>query len=170
MAFTVSLTCPRHVAVARGERGRAHRSAHHIRLSPGTPAILGPMISRANHDSAEGSEDSFGARRLDAGRERLEAGRERLERIEDKIEQKFDQIKPRLRGWLHAGTFPLSVLLGAILVILAPDERTRVSSAVFAVTASMLFGVSALYHRGTWSPRAHGVLKRMDHANIFLII
>jgi hemolysin III len=122
------------------------------------------MISNAHDDSAEGSAEAM------SGRERVEAGRERLERIEDKIEQKLEQIKPKLRGWLHAGTFPLSVLLGAILVILAPDERTRVSSAIFAVTASTLFGVSALYHRGSWSPRTLGVLKRMDHANIFLII
>ncbi len=106
--------------------------------------------------------------------DRCEQGRDRLERIEDRIEQGLDTvrdlIKPKLRGWLHAGTFPLSLFLGAILVILAPDERTRVSSAIFAVTASLLFGVSALYHRGTWSPRAHGVLQRLDHANIFLII
>ncbi|GLY28611.1 DNA-binding protein [Kineosporia sp. NBRC 101731] len=105
--------------------------------------------------------------RIEAGVERigdrLEAGRER-------IENKLVELKPRMRGWLHAGTFPLSVLLGAILVILAPDERTRVSTAVFAVTASMLFGVSALYHRGGWSPRTSSFLKRFDHANIFLII
>ena len=105
---------------------------------------------------------------------RLDHGRERLERIEDRLEQKLDTvrdlIKPKLRGWLHTATFPLSVLLGAILVILAPSEKARVSTAIFAVTASLLFGVSALYHRGQWSPRAAGVLKRMDHANIFLII
>ncbi len=106
--------------------------------------------------------------------DRCEASRDRLERIEERIEHGLDTvrdlIKPKLRGWLHAGTFPLSVLLGAILVILAPDEKTRTSSAIFAVTASLLFGVSAVYHRGTWSPRMLGVLKRMDHANIFLII
>jgi len=125
-----------------------------------------------------GDSRSFLGDRRDAGRDRLEAGleasRERLERIEDRIEQGLGTvqkiIKPKLRGWLHAGTFPLSVLLGAILVILAPSEKARVSTAIFAVTASLLFGVSALYHRGHWSPRTAGVLKRMDHANIFLII
>ncbi|GAB3245355.1 PAQR family membrane homeostasis protein TrhA [Kineosporia babensis] len=111
---------------------------------------------------------------LDSGKERvesrIEAGRERIGRIEDKLENKLEELKPRLRGWLHFGTFPLAVLLGAILVILAPDERTRISTTIFAVTASMLFGVSALYHRRNWSPRAGAVLKRLDHANIFLII
>ncbi|MCE0535021.1 hemolysin III family protein [Kineosporia rhizophila] len=111
---------------------------------------------------------------IDSGKEhieaRIEAGRERIGRIEESIEHRLEELKPKLRGWLHAGTFPLSVLLGAILVILAPDERTRVSTAIFAVTASMLFGVSALYHRRNWGPRAGAVLKRLDHANIFLII
>jgi hemolysin III len=106
--------------------------------------------------------------------DRLDQGRERLERLEDKLEEGLDSvkaiIKPKLRGWLHAGTFPLSLLLGAILVLLAPSEKARVSSAIFAVTASLLFGVSALYHRGTWSPHTSRWLKRLDHANIFLII
>ncbi len=34
----------------------------------------------------------------------------------------------------------------------------------------LLFGVSALYHRGHWSPRVEQLLKRLDHSNIFLII
>jgi len=109
----------------------------------------------------------IGRERIGAG---LEAGRERLGRIEESIEHRLTELKPRMRGWLHAGTFPLALTLGAVLVVLAPDERTRVSTAIFAVTASMLFGVSALYHRGHWGPRASSVLQRIDHANIFLII
>lgn len=41
---------------------------------------------------------------------------------------------------------------------------------MYALTACLLFGVSALYHRGNWSPRMDGLLRRLDHANIFLII
>ncbi len=81
-----------------------------------------------------------------------------------------DAVKPRLRGWLHAGTFPLSVVAGVTLTALAPAGRARYAVVVFAVTACLLFGVSALYHRFTWGPRAQAVLKRLDHANIFLII
>jgi hemolysin III len=79
-------------------------------------------------------------------------------------------IKPRLRGWIHLGTFPLAIAAGIVLVALAPGGAPRIASAVFAVTAVLLFGTSALYHRGTWSPRWTGVLKRLDHSNIFLII
>jgi hemolysin III len=78
--------------------------------------------------------------------------------------------KPHLRGWLHAGAFPLAVAAGALLTLLAPAGPRRAAVAVFGVTAALLFGVSALYHRGHWGPRAEAVLQRVDHANIFLII
>jgi hemolysin III len=57
-----------------------------------------------------------------------------------------------------------------VIVLLAPTAEAKVASAIFAVTAALLFGVSALYHRGRWSPRASAILRRLDHANIFLII
>src|ERR671914_636894 len=79
-------------------------------------------------------------------------------------------VKPKLRGWLHAGTFPLAVAAGVVAVVLAPTTQAKVASAIFAVTAALLFGVSALYHRGKWSPKVAAVLRRLDHANIFLII
>lgn len=79
-------------------------------------------------------------------------------------------VKPRLRGWIHAGMAPL-VLAGAIvLVALAPTSTGKVSTAVFGVAAILLFGTSAVYHRGTWSPRWAATLRRLDHTNIFLII
>ncbi|TQL59126.1 PAQR family membrane homeostasis protein TrhA [Oryzihumus leptocrescens] len=79
-------------------------------------------------------------------------------------------LKPHLRGWIHAGTFPLALAAGIVLVCLAPTGTARLGAAVFGLTAAMLFGTSAVYHRGTWSPRVQGVLKRLDHSNIFLII
>ena len=78
--------------------------------------------------------------------------------------------KPLLRGWLHAGTFPLAVIAGVVLIVLAPEGRARIGAAVFVASAAMLFGTSAVYHRGQWSARVHTVLKRLDHSNIFLII
>ncbi len=79
-------------------------------------------------------------------------------------------IKPRLRGWLHAGMFPAVLAAGVFLTALADSTRGRIACAVYTLTACLLFGVSALYHRGNWGPRAHAVLRRLDHANIFLII
>ena len=86
------------------------------------------------------------------------------------VEELVAAVKPRLRGWLHAGTFPVSLVAGLVLIVLAPEGRARVGAVVFTVSAALLFGTSAVYHRGTWSARVHGVLKRLDHSNIFLII
>jgi len=79
-------------------------------------------------------------------------------------------VRPRLRGWLHAGAFPVAVAAGIALVGFAPATGAKVTAGIFAVTAAALFGVSALYHRGRWSPRTRALLRRIDHASIFLII
>jgi hemolysin III len=79
-------------------------------------------------------------------------------------------VKPRLRGWLHLGMFPVALLGGLVLILVSEPGAVRTSSAIFTATAALLFGVSAIYHRGTWGPRMHGVLKRLDHSNIYLII
>lgn len=79
-------------------------------------------------------------------------------------------VKPKLRGWLHAATFPVAIVAGILLVALAPTQDGRIAGAIYTLTAALLFGVSALYHRGQWSPRVEGALRRFDHANIFLII
>ncbi|OMH23803.1 hemolysin III [Tersicoccus phoenicis] len=78
--------------------------------------------------------------------------------------------KPRLRGWIHAGMTPLALAAGIVLIVLAPTTPTRWASAVFALTGVLLFGTSAAYHRGNWTPRTRLVLKRLDHANIALVI
>lgn len=79
-------------------------------------------------------------------------------------------VKPHLRGWLHAGAFPLAAAAGIVLVALAPTPLARLAAAVYAFTSCLLFGVSAVYHRGRWSDRVHGLLRRLDHASIHLII
>jgi hemolysin III len=112
--------------------------------------------------------------RLSSVHDALEHGRGRLnDAVEDGREllrDGVDFIKPRMRGWLHAGTFPLAVAAGIVLFVLSPTPEARAGSAVFAVSAVLLFGCSALFHTGRWSPRTHDVLRRLDHANIFLLI
>lgn len=84
--------------------------------------------------------------------------------------QEHQDVKPTWRGWIHAGTFPVAIVLGVILIVLADGVAAKVSSAVFILCSLLLFGVSALYHRFNWSEKARKVLKRLDHANIFLLI
>lgn len=115
-------------------------------------------------------QDGSGHRRLPQVDARLEQLATAVGQVGQAVGQVGQQMKPKLRGWLHAGTFPVAVAAGIVLVSLAPSPRARITAAIFSVTAALLFGVSALYHRGHWSPRTTGVLKRLDHANIFLII
>ncbi|MDN4595630.1 PAQR family membrane homeostasis protein TrhA [Leifsonia virtsii] len=79
-------------------------------------------------------------------------------------------IKPTWRGWIHAGTFPVTIAAGIVLICLAHGAPAKWASAVFMLTSMLLFGNSALYHRFNWRPRTKVILKRIDHANIFLLI
>ena len=80
------------------------------------------------------------------------------------------EIKPRLRGWLHLASAPVTLAAGVVLIALSPTAQTRLGSEVYVACSVLLFSVSALYHRGRWSPRVTGALRRLDHANIFLLI
>ena len=79
-------------------------------------------------------------------------------------------VKPRMRGVLHQYAFFVAVVLGAVLVIVAPDGRARVAAAIYAFAVSGLLGTSALYHRVTWSNRARAWMRRLDHSMIFVLI
>ncbi|WP_018155004.1 PAQR family membrane homeostasis protein TrhA [Demetria terragena] len=79
-------------------------------------------------------------------------------------------VKPKLRGWLHLGMAPISLIASIVLVVLAPTDRARIGALIFGLSAVLLFTTSAVYHRGEWTPRVAGVLKRWDHSNIFVII
>jgi hemolysin III len=64
----------------------------------------------------------------------------------------------------------VSALLCLALLVVADDPTDRLAVAVYTATSVLLFSVSAVYHRGTWGPRMDGFLRRLDHADIFLII
>jgi hemolysin III len=80
------------------------------------------------------------------------------------------QARPTWRGWIHAGTFPLAIVLGIVLISAASTPAAKLSSLVFVLSSLLLFGISALYHRFDWKPGTKRLLKRIDHANIFLLI
>ncbi|GHH79375.1 DNA-binding protein [Kitasatospora indigofera] len=75
-----------------------------------------------------------------------------------------------MRGWLHAGMSPLALAGGIVLVALSRPGAAAAACSVYALSACLLFATSAVFHRGTWGPRGEAVLRRLDHASIFLII
>lgn len=77
--------------------------------------------------------------------------------------------RPQLRGVIHAVAFAASLVVGTIFVASAPDARV-VPAAVFAASATIMLGTSALYHRRRWTYRARMWMRRADHAGVFLLI
>ncbi len=90
--------------------------------------------------------------------------------LDDALAYSSIERKPTWRGWIHAGTFPVAIATGIVLVVLADGAAATWACAVFMTTSLLLFGISATYHRFPWSPRAKMFLKRLDHSNIFLLI
>ncbi len=78
--------------------------------------------------------------------------------------------KPSWRGWIHAGVLPIVIASGIVLIVLANGVPAKITAAIFFASSVLLFGNSALYHRFDWKPKTKLILKRIDHANIFLLI
>lgn len=79
--------------------------------------------------------------------------------------------RPLLRGWSHVVSFPLMVGLGiALVVVPSMSVAGRLVLGVYVAGTATMFGMSALYHRGRWSPRARSIAQRLDHSAIFLAI
>jgi hemolysin III len=82
-------------------------------------------------------------------------------------------LRPRLRGWLHVWAFGVSVAAGITLIAVAGALRGATAGLAvtgYALTTSLLFGTSALYHRVSWSPPGQRVMARLDHSMIFVFI
>lgn len=79
-------------------------------------------------------------------------------------------LRPRMRGWVHAGLTPVVVAAGVLLVVLAEGGSARAATTVFAGSSLLLFAVSALYNLHPWQGAAGTWLQRFDHANIYVLI
>ena len=79
-----------------------------------------------------------------------------------------------MRGWLHLWSFVVSIVACTVLAVVAATvagPAGGVSTAVYGLTVLGVFGVSALYHRRTWTdPRHRALMRRLDHSMIFLFI
>lgn len=90
--------------------------------------------------------------------------------VENSVSYQSQEIKPTWRGWIHLSTLPIALAAGIVLIVLARGVPATVSSAVFVTSSILMFGISGPYHRFNWSPKTKKILKRLDHANIFLLI
>lgn len=79
-------------------------------------------------------------------------------------------VKPKLRGVSHEVAFFVFIVLGIILISTASTELHRFAVTVYAVCVTGMFGVSALFHRHTWTPTARRRMRRADHSMIFMAV
>lgn len=81
-------------------------------------------------------------------------------------------IKPKLRGWIHAITAPLALAACIVLTVLAPTATLKIGSAVYLACSLLLFANSGVYHisNGHFPTKVSQLLRRIDHANIYLLI
>jgi hemolysin III len=90
--------------------------------------------------------------------------RETFERIVE------GELRPRLRGVIHAYAFWVALAAGIVLIAVANGARARVGAAIYALGLCGLFAGSAVYHRWRWDPRWRPLLRRIDHSTIFVFI
>lgn len=79
--------------------------------------------------------------------------------------------RPRLRGWSHLLVAVPWAVATIVLVALAAGHPARQAGlALYGAASVWLFAISGLYHVVTWPPRRRATLRRLDHANIFLLV
>lgn len=77
--------------------------------------------------------------------------------------------KPFLRGHLHQAAFFMA--LGACtLLILKSQPLAKNATIIYSFSLISLLGISALYHRINWNPKTRMIMRRLDHAAIYLLI
>jgi len=64
----------------------------------------------------------------------------------------------------------VSLVLGTLLIVGSEGGSQHAASSIFAASVAVCFGMSALYHRISWSPPTRLWMRRLDHAGIYLLI
>ena len=78
--------------------------------------------------------------------------------------------RPKFRGLLHTWCFFGSIPVGIAVVAAAPDGRSAFAAAIFGFGISVMFGVSALFHRSVFDDHGWYRFRRVDHMGIYLCI
>jgi hemolysin III len=78
--------------------------------------------------------------------------------------------RPLLRGAMHLVVALLAPAGLVLLLLLADSPRRYVGASIFAASLMLLYTTSASYHIAPWSDRLRAVMKRADHAMIFVLI
>jgi hemolysin III len=78
--------------------------------------------------------------------------------------------KPKLRGVSHQVAAFLALGATVVLVRWARTPYAAFAAAIYGLSLTAMYTISALYHRPTWRPAARQWMRRADHAGIFVLI
>ena len=78
--------------------------------------------------------------------------------------------KPLLRGHFHQAMFFVSLGACVLLILKADSSIETISTTIYSLGVLTMYGISALYHRVTWSPERRLFMKKLDHAAIYIMI
>lgn len=78
--------------------------------------------------------------------------------------------RPKLRGLSHSIAFVLALIGGAVLLSKPTAGDVRAGGIAYVICAAIMFGTSGAYHFITWNHRVLAVIRRVDHAGVFLMI
>jgi len=141
-----------------GEKATAAREAMGERASAAREVV---------NDRAAAAKEAMGERATAA----KEAVGERAVAAKEATAEAIALVKPKLRGVSHQWAFFASLVLGAILIVLADSPKATLAVGIYAVSLSALLGTSALYHRVNWTrPQVRQWMRRLDHSMIFFLI
>jgi len=87
-----------------------------------------------------------------------------------KLAENQAPAKPKARGLIHLIMSPVSLVAGLVLITTADRLQGRITLGIFTLTAVTLFTCSALYHRVKWQEKYRALWRRIDHANIPILI
>lgn len=86
------------------------------------------------------------------------------------IQQVDTKRRPLLRGWLHASSIPLMIPSVIYLMQNAPTYPIKCACLTYIVFLGLQLTVSGTYNIPTWDPETRLMLRKLDHAVIYLLI
>ncbi|MGQ3890259.1 PAQR family membrane homeostasis protein TrhA [Legionella sp. CNM-1927-20] len=79
-------------------------------------------------------------------------------------------MKPLARGYIHLVAFFITLYACTRLIIYSHGAYAIFANVIYSVSLIGQYGVSALYHCHMWSRQKYLLLRRIDHAAIFVSI
>lgn len=91
-------------------------------------------------------------------------------KISEAASSEHPTIRPLIRGYIHQAAFIIAIFACAILVYRSHGSQALLASLIYSTSLVGLYGISTFYHVHTWSRKNYLIMRRLDHAAIFVLI